>query len=359
MSEPLYVFQFLLGDALETMHSFVSGASAQMAALAGAAGSSMFAIYVLLWGVAVVRGSVQETFSDGFMRIIRGVIILAFATSAGIYADWIIGFFWEVPGAIASEVASHASSSVGPIDSRYATARMLDDTLAVGLSSASAAWQKGASLSVMSGSLVYYGLSIIIVMFVAVVCAYAGALVLLANIGLSIMLGIGPIFILMAMFEATQQLFVAWTRQVITFAVFFLVLSSAIVLTFSFFVPFVKLLVESSGSFDDATTIILNFAKLVVVCAACIVTLWQTQSWASGLAGGVAVAGSGAIGRASSAVLGGSVAGHVAATRFAGAIAHREETQEGGKRWAGAAPAAGRALAKGAAYMRRNQIKRG
>lgn len=359
MAEPVQVFQFVFEDVLPVLDTFVTRTSSSMAALAGAAGGSLFAIYVLFWGLAIVTGQIQEPMTDGVKRIARAVVILAFATSAGIYGDWVIGFFTQVPGAIAAEVAQAGASGGFAMTPDLGTAQMLDATLAHGLKAAQSAWERASTFNVFA-AVTYGTIAILICIFTALVCAYAGALVLMAHLGLSIMLGIGPLFIIMAMFEATQQLFVAWSRQLITFAVFFIVLAAAVTLTFSFFAPFIEHLGAAPDGLSGVSEIVKSFMLLVCMCTLALFVLWQSQSWASGLAGGVSVAAAGAIGRA---VMG---ATHGAAHRHYDPMKVNKDGSQGGHRWVGAIPSAARAVAataqlstKGAAYMRRNQIKRG
>lgn len=287
---------------------------------------------------------------DGFTRIIRGVVILAFATSAGIYSEFVVDFFTQVPGAIASEIAMGGSSGRFSMSDDTATAGMLDSAMAAGVNAGKGAWQQMSMLDI--GPSVGYGvIALLIWVFVALVCAYAGALVLVANIGLSVMLGIGPLFIILAMFESTQQLFVAWTRQLITFAVFFIVLAASVSITFSFFTPFVEMVGEAQFDAGGVSMVVITFVKMIGFCAASLIVLWQSTSWASGLAGGVSVAGAGAVGR----MVG---SGTKAAGATAGSIARRaRDPRTGAKEWRGAVPAAAGVAVKAAAYMRRNQIK--
>ena len=343
MSSPR-VFQFLFEDVLGTLHQFVGTTSSTMATLAGAVGSTLFAIYVLFWGISLLKGTMQEPMMDGATRIVRGVVILAFATSAGIYSEFVVDFFWQVPGAIGAEVAAAGSSAGFTMTDDVATAQLLDAAMGEGIKAGQEAWNKATMFDIGAG-LLYGIIAILTWLFVVLVCAYAGALVLMANMGLSIMLGIGPLFILCAMFESTQQLFVAWTRQLITFAVFFIVLAAAMSLTFSFFTPFLEVLNAAQAGTESKSVVVLSFAKLVAFCVVALMVLYQSTSWASGLAGGVSVTAAGAVGRAVSG--------------FTGGIAQRNSAG----RWYGAIPSATRGVqavatsAKKAAYMRRNQIK--
>lgn len=351
------VFEFIFEDVLSTLQTFVTETSSNMATIAGAAGSTLFALYVIFWGMAILTGKVQEPLTDGFMRIMRGVVILAFATSAGIYSNVVVDFFTQVPGAIAAEVAQAGSSGGFTMSDDMATAQMLDAALGSGLKAGQEAWNNAAAFDI-SASVAYGLIAICIWIFVALVCAYGGALVLVANMGLSIMLGLGPLFILCAMFNATQQLFVAWTRQLITFAVFFIVLAAAITLTFSFFTPFIQSISEAqSGTAGDVSLVAVTFIKLVCFCAASLIVLIQSVSWASGLAGGVSVAAAGAIGR----MVGGAAGG--IATRQYNPMKQNADGSRGGHTWRGAVPSAMRGIAgaptKASAYMRRNQMKQG
>lgn len=356
MSTPM-VFQFIFSDIVPALNSFIGEVSASMASVAGAAGGTMFAIYVLFWGIAILTGTVQEPMTDGFKRIVRGVAILAFATSAGIYHDWIVTFMQEVPAAIASEVVKSAGSGVSASVQGMGAADMLDNALGAGLSAAGDAWMQGDETSGIMTGVAFYAMSILIALFVGIVCAYAAVLVLMAQMGMSIMLGIGPIFIVLAMFEATQQLFVSWTRQVITFGVFFIILAAALTMTFGFFTAFLETL---KGA--DTSQLVVTFTKLVVVSAVALGVLWQTTSWAAGLAGGIGVAGAGAVSRT---IISPAQSAGAAMKGAVPRMARKEETKdENGNRtgtaWKGAIPSAVRGVAKGAAYMRRpNSIKRG
>lgn len=347
------VFQFIFGEVLATLQVFVATTSQTMATIAGAAGSTMFAIYVIFWGMAILSGKVQEPLMDGFTRIIRGVVILAFATSAGIYSDFIITFFNGVPGAIAAEVARAGSSGGFTMGDNNATAQMLDAALGNGLKAGQKAWSTSVGVFEIASAFIYGLIAICIWVFVAVVCAYAGALVLVANMGLSVMLGLGPIFILCAMFQSTQQLFIAWTRQLITFAVFFIVLAATVTLTFQFFTPFIESLNKPLEGASDVSKIIVNFIKLVCFCAASLLVLVQSTSWASGLAGGASVAAAGAVGRMATAAAGGAVGAALVTAR------REKNAKTGETEFRGAIPAAARTAQKAASYLRRNQAQKG
>ncbi len=344
-SNPM-VFQFLFEDALGTLNQFAASGSARMATIAAAAGIPMMGIYVILFGMGVMTGKVQSPGPEAFQRIFRMTLIFTFATSAGIYNEWVIDFFTQVPGAIAGELAMEGTSGNFSMTETGSTAQMLDGALGNGLKAGQAAWNKNAGLD-LPAAVGYALIALTIWLFVAIVCAYGAALVLCANMGLTIMLAIGPLFIILAMFDATQQLFVAWTRQLITFAVFFIVIAASTTLTFAFFNPFIEQLAASANDISGVSQIVVSFIKLVAFCATSILCLIQSVSWASGLAGGVGVAADGHMRR----MLGGAVATAGGSPLKVAATALK----------AGAAGARGgfRAAGKANAYLRGNTVRRG
>lgn len=291
------VFKYLFETVLELLRNYATDTAANMAMTIGPLALVLFGIYVMLWGAALAQGKIQAPATDGFLRIVRGVLIIGFATSSGIFADYVIDLFWTVPGLLASEVTVPGSSmSLGNTpDGNLSIANLLDSALQKGLAATQVAFEESANAGLGSpGSAFAFALvGIFIIVFVALVCVYAGALVLVASMGLALMLGVGPLFILMAMFEATQSFFQAWVRQVTTFAIFYLLLAAAVSLMFSFFMPFLDGIENTEW---DA--VILAFVRTLVMCGVGLVILYQVQGWAAGLAGGIAIGAVGAVSQA-------------------------------------------------------------
>lgn len=291
------IFKFLFGDILGLLRAYATDTSANMASVIGPVALIMFGIYIMLWGAALTQGKIQSPASDGFMRIVRGVLIIAFATSAGIFSDYVIDFFWSVPGLIASEVVLPGSSGAlgNTPDGNLAIANLLDAALGKGIAGAGQAWEEAnrAGLGSPGAAIAFAFLAVFFAVLVASVCVYAGALVLVASMGLALMLGVGPLFVLLAMFESTQAFFQAWVRQLTTFAIFYILLAAAVSLMFSFFLPFLDGIADM-----DWTEVIIAFVRTFVMCAVALIVLYQVQGWAAGLAGGIAIGAVGAVSQA-------------------------------------------------------------
>lgn len=350
------VFQFLLGEFLGQLRGASEAMSGRMAGVIGPVGFTLFSLYIVLWGMAMIRGAIQEPFTDGLLRIVRGVVILLFATGAGTYAQWTGDLFWEVPGAIASAISDDGASTTLETGAPR-TAEMLDTALGQGLRVGLRAWNKMGVLKI-SQSLAFGLLAIAIWLAVLALVIFAAAVVVVASVGLSIVLGVGPLFILLAMFESTKAFFESWVRQAATFAVLFILMGSAISLVMGAFSTFLQGGLAAFGDNPGINDIVVLFAKVIGVSGAFLVVVTQVQNWSAGLAGGVAIAAAGALSRVAGQGLG-------AARGAAGGIARSEKTKDAeGKettQYRGAVPAAARrasrAAGAAAAYLRQNQIR--
>lgn len=347
-SSPM-VFQFLFEEALTNIQAWTTTTAHTSAMIIGPAATVMFGIYMILWNYALAKGAISEPISDFYGRCMRGALILMFATSVGIYNQWIAEFMWQVPGAIAQEIAQPGSS--GGMNPNHATAVMLDKALGAGVDAGFVSWEKMGFMKGVGASIGYAFIAFLIWILVTLVCAYAACLVLIGNIGLAVMLGLGPIFIILAMFESTQAFFQAWVKQLTTFAIFFIITAAIVSLTFSFFKPFIEGIAR-----QDASELIISMVKIIGMCAATLLTLQQAQSWAAGLAGGVAITAQGAIGRAV-----GAGAGAIAHAHYDPMKKNRDGTR-GGHRFRGALPSTinygASKVTKAAAYLRRNTVKK-
>jgi type IV secretion system protein VirB6 len=286
------VFRFLLNDMLKQVMASSHTTASTIAGIVGPVGVSLFGIYLLFWFLGLMSGSVSAPLTDFWRKAMRGVVILMFATSIGIYSDWIMDFFWTVPGAIGQEIVQQGSSGVNGLDGNIATSNMLDQALDAGLKAGLASWSE-MSIWDGAGAIGYAVMALAIWIFCSLVCAYAAVILIIANIGLAIMLGLGPLFIVLAMFESTQAFFTAWVKQLCTFAILFLILSSIITMLFAVFTPFVTAIGQM-----DAGELIIAFVKVLIICFVLLMVLHQAQGWAAGLAGGVSIAAAGAIGAA-------------------------------------------------------------
>lgn len=163
-------------------------------------------------------------------------------------------------------------------------------------------WQQGTVLSASGfGFLAITGL-----VWLVGLLATGGAfvLIMIAKVGLQVWLAIGPIFILLSMFEATKQFLNAWLGQTISFGLVTVLTAAVSKMILSISELYLGL-VAPGGLLVDPTIDKIFPVLLLGGCA--LVFFWQVPSFAAGPGGGVAIS-----------TLGALTAGYRAAKGFAG-----------------------------------------
>lgn len=242
--------------------------------------NNLLIIYIALWGIAHLRGSIQEPLKDGFTRIIKIVFVIALALNVGLYCGQISNFLYGAPDQISGVI-----TDVSP------TSAMLDELISKGFDLGWTAWEKGGLLS-------NFGLLIIAIIIWAasiIVVGYAGFLLIFSKIAIVLLLAIGPIFIIMILFQATQRFFEMWLGQVVNYAILIILAVALIDLLFALFDLILNSMIVSSStsgiSMEDSVA-------LVIAAVINFLILRQVPQIAMALGGGVALATQGAIGAA-------------------------------------------------------------
>jgi type IV secretion system protein VirB6 len=243
--------------------------------------AAMMVIYVLLWGAGISSGQIHEPFGDGIRRILRIITISILGLTAGNYQSVIVDFFIHVPAELATVMVNPGAGTAGNATS---LADILDNALGRGLAIGGQAWDMAESLSIFDGAIGYYMIAMVLYVVVTIIVAIATGIVFVTFISLALLLSVGPFFILMAIFQTTQRFFEAWLGQVISMAILFLLVASAVSLCFTVFEKFVTALPQDS--WEDT---ILNMVKVLMSAIAIITVLWQTQVMAAALGQGIAI----------------------------------------------------------------------
>jgi type IV secretion system protein VirB6 len=129
-----------------------------------------------------------------------------------------------------------------------------------------------------------------------VLVGIATAQIFVGYTAIAVLLGLGPLFILCALFPSTQRFFEAWLGQVVNYVLNVVLVTSVVAMAFHFFTDFMQRLnlvsVESQTMLGDPTAtlgLIMGCIKLVGVGFAIAVVFWQVNSIAAALGGGVAL----------------------------------------------------------------------
>jgi type IV secretion system protein VirB6 len=284
MAEP--IFSFLFDNMLGQLTSYVTDTSSNIATIIGGAGLSMYGIYLILWIWQFLVGNISTPAADFFKTYLKGLFIFLLATNAGWYSDWIINFFWTLPASLATEVVMPGSS----FDFTYsdtgapAVGQAFDNLLSIGYDAGLNLWEAGTNVSIFQG-IMYMFLAVVVWIATVLILSYAAGLVIIGYMSLAVVLALGPLFIIFALFDSTKGLFESWLRSTINYAIYGVVLVATVSLIFSYFENYTTA-VANAPDMDGATW---GAVSLIGFCFLAAMIVMKADDIASSLAGGVSL----------------------------------------------------------------------
>jgi type IV secretion system protein VirB6 len=264
-----------------TLDTYVGTTSASIIGAITPVARTLVMIYICLWGWSMIRGVISEPITDGVTRIVRLALIVAIATTGGYYATYLSDWIWNSPDVMASYIAGdNGVTNVNFLDTlwnkiydygaAYAAKAKADSTLGV------------PDLTMMAAAVGIWGAGV-------VATGYGAFLLVLSKMALAILLGIGPLFVLLLIFEPTKQFFNSWLGQALNYVFLTMLTAAAIKLIFTLIDAFLPATAPADPSLSDAIAAIALFVVAFLV-------LMQMPSKASALGGGVAISTLGAVG---------------------------------------------------------------
>lgn len=257
--------------------------------------TTLVTIYVMLWGWSMMRGVISEPITDGVGRIVRLALITGVALQIGYYNGFLADMLWNSPDALASYVGGGSGTS---------NAAYLDTLMSKMYDFGDAYYQKA-----YAGAIVFPKLGLLFMAFAIwaagiLATGYGAFLLALAKIGLAVALGVGPLFILLTIFEPTKRFFDAWLGQALNY-VFLVMLSAA---TIKLIMAILQHYLSDAGSTVLADPALDQALPAIVFSIIGALALMQMPAMASALGGGVALGTLGAVAWAYGKAKGGATA---------------------------------------------------
>src|SRR5579863_10259610 len=256
--------------------NYIGTNTARIAAILEPAILTLAVVYVMIWGYLKLTGKVEEPFVTGLKRIVLLVVILGGALQLWLYNTLIVNTFFNAPGELAAGIIG-AYDPVG----------IIDQIIFQGGDAASLLIQKGG---IFNGDFSYYLAGYAVYLIVGLTAVYAMFLLALSKIALSILLALGPLFIVLLFFETTKRFFEAWIAQLANYA-FITILT---VLVAALMMGIVSSAAQQAA--DEGGGI--QIADAVRVCMAAGLTfliMRQVMPMAAGLASGLALSSFGLV----------------------------------------------------------------
>jgi type IV secretion system protein VirB6 len=236
-------------------------------------------LYVMIWGYLQLTGKIEEPFVVGLKRILTLAVVLGVALRMWLYNTVIVDTFYQAPTELAAAVIG-AADPVQTIDTIWLHGGTVADFL----------WKQGGLLN---GDFGFYIAGIVVWVLMGLLCVYTMFLIALSHVALSILLALGPFFVVMLLFESTRRLFDAWLAQLTNYALITLltVMAAALLL---------QIVNNYSAQTAALGTAILTVDALNMVLVSVLVFLFMRQVMpiASSLASGAALNTMGTVSRA-------------------------------------------------------------
>jgi len=161
-------------------------------------------IYVMVWGYLQLAGRIDEPVAQGIRRIVVLAVVIGVALHLWLYNNVIVDTFYSAPAQLAAAVIG-GGDPVATIDAIWQQGGAVGELL----------WNKGG---VLNGDFGFYLAGLMVWVLIGMLCIYAMFLIALSSIASSLLLAIGPLFVVMLLFDGTRRYFEAWIAQLTNYA---------------------------------------------------------------------------------------------------------------------------------------------
>lgn len=286
MAAGFHFYEDTFRNLNESLSAYVSDVATSIIGAITPVATTLLMIYVMLWGWMMLRGMISEPITDGLTRIVRLSVIVALALNIGHYNGYVSDWLWSSPDAIAGYIATGYSDSSSNV-------QYLDGLMGKIFDFGSAYWKKGMSAGGVLPDMGMLIIAFLIWLAGVIATGYGAFLLILAKMTLAILLAVGPIFILLTVFEATKRFLDAWIAQVLS-SVFMVMLAAAgIKLILTILEKYLTLPGTVAALADPSVP---KAIPTIAMCMIGALVLVQVPAMASGLSGGVAMNTLGAAG---------------------------------------------------------------
>lgn len=258
--------------------NYIGATTAHLAAILEPAVVTLATVYVMVWGYLQLTGRLEEPVTAGLKRIIVLAVVLGGALHLWLYNTVIVDIFYDAPAALAADLVG-TTNPVGTIDAIWANGGQVAGLL----------WSRGG---VLSGDFGFYLAGAIVWLLVGLLCVYTMFLIALSSIACAVLLALGPLFIVMLLFDGTRRFFEAWIGQLATYALITILTVLVGALLLKLVSSYAEQTAARGGSFTTVDAIDMVLAAMVVF-----LLMRQVMPIAAGLAGGIALGTFGAVSR--------------------------------------------------------------
>lgn len=252
-------YSFIDGKLDSTLDSGLSNVIAQVEGPLRVA----LALYIILYGIAVLRGAIAEPMIDFAIRGIKLCIIFALATTVAYSSNVKDLLFTGLPNALAKAISGSDVANVGgSFDQFFSYGAALSEKIT-----------KSAGIDV--GAYIIGGIVFVVTLLAA---AFGFVILTIAKVALALLLALGPIFIACALFESSRRYFFGWLSQCVNYIVLF----ALMITVFELILGLMKQLWPSIDGQANSEIAGMTFSG---ICALAAIFFLQVPNIAAGIAG--------------------------------------------------------------------------
>ena len=249
---------------------FLSQTLARVAIAIEPAAITLATVYVMVWGYLHLSGRIEEPVLDGARRILVLVVVLGVSLHLWAYNDVLVNTFFTAPAQMTAAILN-APSPLAAVDQLWLDAQAVATSLS-------------AEASLFGGHFTFSLAALAIYIVVGFTCIYAAFLIALSMIATAFLLALGPLFIVLLLFDATRRFFESWIAQHATYAL----VSVLVALVAALLLHVVQAYATEAMAQGQGVTV----SDAVRVCAAAgliLLIMRQILPIAAGLGSGVAL----------------------------------------------------------------------
>lgn len=295
----------------------------------------------MIMGIMAVYGFLEQPFKEVAWKLFTASVIVSIALTSAAYQSYVVNVLLSLPDDIMVSVSSY-SGGISTNGTGQSAAKSIEGLFTLGMQNVSLFYEEGSfKLRDLNIPPFIYGTLLLAGVLLCVI--YGAVALFVAKIVLSLMVGVGPIFICCLIWQSTRQYFWSWIAQILN-------VTLTVVFVLAVFSIFSIIFENNLAALDveQESENLVNTASFLFLGMLCIAVLTQIPVYVSGLTGaaggavgsamakiglGAALGVAGAAGAAGSVLKGGiraGFAGKAAAQRYG------KSRQEGGSRFSSA-----------------------
>jgi len=249
--------------------------------------ATLFSLYVVLYGLLILRGVIKVDFMDASFRVIKIFVILSFITSWPFFTMYLKDVAIDVPAELSSLLLVRFGGSAITGDGQQVVYHAFDELFhkahmmgKIVFSMGSDSWGYRAA--------VYIAIMLITVIFLSL----CSGILMVSKVVVAVFIMIAPICLVLFMFDSTKGMGEGWLRMLLTYAIKPIIMFALVVLAWGIAVfpieEFQKLLVAKSGQSDLAIGS-GSVEIFIVTIGAVLYAFKRVEGMAATIAGGVAL----------------------------------------------------------------------